>query len=172
MGLWWDPFVQIRKCMSLKLTGELFVMTMKIDTKFEEELTCQLKTDMRNLTDFDLNTSKSWKFAFYWATFDQSIQCLTQKKYRQVMFDGTEDWCKIWRKTGLCFLEWHEEFGKFLFTGWKIVISFYKGHYIKIEAQAKKMVFLYIKSEKYSHYDTVPNLPGHSLTWFWICLWF
>ena len=21
------------------------------------------------------------------------------------MFDGTEDWCKIWRKTDLCFLE-------------------------------------------------------------------
>ena len=22
------------------------------------------------------------------------------------MFDGTEDWCKIWRKTGLCFLKY------------------------------------------------------------------
>ena len=75
------------------------------------------------------------------------------------MFDGTEDWCKIWRKTGLCFLEWHEEFGKFLFTGWKIVISFYKGHYIKIEAQAKKMVFLYIKKVK--------NIP--TMTQFRIC---
>ena len=30
-----------------------------------------------------------------------------------VMFDCTEDWCKIWRKTDLCFLKWHEEFGKF-----------------------------------------------------------
>ena len=27
------------------------------------------------------------------------------KKYRGVMFDGTEDWCKIWRKTDLCFLK-------------------------------------------------------------------
>ena len=35
------------------------------------------------------------------------------KKYRGVMFDGTEDWCKIWRKTDLYFLKWHEEFGKF-----------------------------------------------------------
>ena len=24
---------------------------------------------------------------------------------------------KIWRKTDLCFLKWHEEFGKFSFTG-------------------------------------------------------
>ena len=29
------------------------------------------------------------------------------------MFDCTEDWCKIWRKTDLYFLKWHEEFGKF-----------------------------------------------------------
>ena len=27
------------------------------------------------------------------------------------MFDGTEDCCKIWRKTDLCFPKWHEEFG-------------------------------------------------------------
>ena len=29
------------------------------------------------------------------------------------MFDGTEDWCKIWRKADYCFQKWHEEFGKF-----------------------------------------------------------
>ena len=33
------------------------------------------------------------------------------KKNRGVMFDGTEDWRKIWRKTDLCFP--NEEFGKF-----------------------------------------------------------
>ena len=37
-------------------------MTMKNDTKFEVEFTCQFKTDMRNLTNFDLNTQKSQKF--------------------------------------------------------------------------------------------------------------
>ena len=36
------------------------------------------------------------------------------KKYRGVIFDGTKYWCKIWRKTDLCFQKWHEEFGKFL----------------------------------------------------------
>ena len=39
--------------MSSKFTGEICVMTMKNDAKFEEELTCQLKTDMRNLRKFD-----------------------------------------------------------------------------------------------------------------------
>ena len=29
------------------------------------------------------------------------------------MFDSTEDWCKIWKKTDLCFQKWHVEFGKF-----------------------------------------------------------
>ena len=37
-------------------------MTMKNDTKIEEELTCCFKTDMRNFTKFDLSTRKSKKF--------------------------------------------------------------------------------------------------------------
>ena len=45
--------------MSLKFTEDFSVMTMKNDTKFEEELTCQFKTDMRNLTKFDPSTQKS-----------------------------------------------------------------------------------------------------------------
>ena len=49
--------------MSLKFTGELYVMAMKNDAKFEEELTCQFKIDMRNLTNFDPSTRKSQKFA-------------------------------------------------------------------------------------------------------------
>ena len=35
------------------------------------------------------------------------------EKYRGVMFDSTEYWCKIWRETDLCFQKWHEEFSKF-----------------------------------------------------------
>ena len=31
-------------------------MTMKNDAKFEEELACQLKIDIRNLTNVDLST--------------------------------------------------------------------------------------------------------------------
>ena len=38
--------------------GELCVMTTKNDAKFEEELTCQFKIDMRNLLNFDLSTQK------------------------------------------------------------------------------------------------------------------
>ena len=42
--------------MSLKFAEELSVMTMKNDTKIEEELTCRFKIDMRNLMNFAPNT--------------------------------------------------------------------------------------------------------------------
>ena len=43
LGLLLGPF-------KLKFTGELFVMTMKNDAKFEIEVTYQFKIYMRNLT--------------------------------------------------------------------------------------------------------------------------
>ena len=42
--------------MSLKFKGELCVMTLKNDAKTDDELTCQFKIDMRNLTNFDQST--------------------------------------------------------------------------------------------------------------------
>ena len=39
LGLLWGTFIPSRKCMSLKFTGELCVITMKKDVKFEKELT-------------------------------------------------------------------------------------------------------------------------------------
>ena len=49
--------------MTLKFAEELFVMTMKNNAKFEEELTWHFKTDMKNLRNFDLSTRKSKKIA-------------------------------------------------------------------------------------------------------------
>ena len=49
--------------MSLKFTGELCVMAMNNDVKFEEELICQFKPDMRDMINFDQSTQKSKKFA-------------------------------------------------------------------------------------------------------------
>ena len=50
--------------MSLKFIGDLCVIAMKNDSKFEQELTRQFKTDMRILSNFDPGTQKSQKFAF------------------------------------------------------------------------------------------------------------
>ena len=43
--------------MSFKFTVELCVMTMKSDTKIQEELSCGFKIDM-NFTNFDPSTRK------------------------------------------------------------------------------------------------------------------
>ena len=53
----------------LKIYMELFVMTMKNDTKLEEELTCRFKTDKRHLTNFDLITQKSLKICALMGSF-------------------------------------------------------------------------------------------------------
>ena len=52
--------------MSLKFTEKLCVMTMKNDTKIEEELTYRFKIDMRNFTNFYPSIQKSKKFEFNW----------------------------------------------------------------------------------------------------------
>ena len=47
--------------MSLTVTEELCVMTLKNDAKFEKKLTCKFKIDMSNLTNFDPSTQKFQK---------------------------------------------------------------------------------------------------------------
>ena len=53
------PLIHRKKRMSLKFTGDLCIMTIKNDIKFEQDLPGQFKTDMRNLTIFDSTTQKS-----------------------------------------------------------------------------------------------------------------
>ena len=57
--------------MSLKFTGEIAI---KNDAKTEQELTCQFKIDVRNLTNFDLRTYIMFEL----------------KMYTGIMFDGTK----------------------------------------------------------------------------------
>ena len=59
LRLWWDPFVQSRKGMTLKFTEELCVMAMKNNAKLKEESTCHFKTDVRDLTNVYWSTRKS-----------------------------------------------------------------------------------------------------------------
>ena len=56
---------------------------MKNDSKFEEELICCFKIDMRNLTNFDQSTPKFKIYNVQYIMFEL-------KKHRRVMFDGTE----------------------------------------------------------------------------------
>ena len=64
-------------------------MTLESDTKFEEKLTCQFKIDMRNSTNFDPRTRKSQKFNG--PLLSKVYIMFELRKYRGVMFDGTEN---------------------------------------------------------------------------------
>ena len=70
-------------------------MTMQNDAKFEEELTCQFKADMRNLLNFDPSTETISKICTLMGYFSPKYTMFELKKYSEVMLDGTTDSCKI-----------------------------------------------------------------------------
>ena len=64
LGFLWVFLPNVKNVyMRLRFTGELCAMTMKSDGKVEMELTCQFKTDMKNLTNFHPSTRKFQKSA-------------------------------------------------------------------------------------------------------------
>ena len=87
--------------MSLNFTVDLFVMAMKKDAKLEEELTCRFKIDMKtwvltraleNLKYLHFNGCTSR--GSFWSNYIM----FELKIYKGVIFDGTEEWSKIWGK--------------------------------------------------------------------------
>ena len=86
-------------------------MTMKNDAKFEEEnwlVVSKLTPQFDEFWPEHLNVSK---ICTLMGSFWPKYIMFELKKYRKGMFDGTEDWCKIWSKTDLNFQKW-QEFGK------------------------------------------------------------
>ena len=79
-------------------------MTPENDAKFEEELTCHFKIDEK-FDEFWPEYSKISKICtFLNGLLLTKVYIIFElKKYRGVMFDGTEYWHKIWRKTDFCF---------------------------------------------------------------------
>ena len=75
LELQWDPIVQSRKCMSLKFTEKLCVMTMRNETKIEEELTCRLKACVRYFSLF-LKEYVSWLFRTKYFEIKFNLQLL------------------------------------------------------------------------------------------------
>ena len=96
-----------------KSTKALCVITLKNNVKFEKELNCSLKSNMRNLINFD-PTVESLKICTLMGSFWPKYVMFELKMYREVMCHYTEDWCKLWRKNDLFFHKWHEEHSKIL----------------------------------------------------------
>ena len=76
-------------------------MTMKNDTKFEKELTCQFKINMRNLTNFDRALENLKKFHFNGLLLTNYI-IPELRKYRGVLFDGMCVWLYLFRHHKKC----------------------------------------------------------------------
>ena len=86
-------------------------MALKIDTKFEEKLTCASKNDMRNLANFHQSTWKSQNWDFYDILL---LEMYEPKIYRGVMHHDM--WWSVmqnWRVIELSVENWHDEFDKF-----------------------------------------------------------
>ena len=64
-------------------------MTMNIDAKFKQKLTCDSKYDMRNLVNLQPTTQKSENFTSM-GYFCLKYMRFELKKYRGVIFHDTE----------------------------------------------------------------------------------
>ena len=83
-GIWWDPFIQSRKWRMMQ--------NLKSNWHVVSELTLQFD-------EFWPEHSNVSKICTLMGSFWPKCIMFELKKYRTVMFYGTVDWCKIWRKT-------------------------------------------------------------------------
>ena len=84
-------FYPNRKHMTLKSTEALCVMTMKNDAKFEQELTCHFKIDIRNLNEFWFEHLKVSKIFILMCSFWAKYILFELKAYRGAIFHETEE---------------------------------------------------------------------------------
>ena len=65
MGCFWLKYILLEH----KSTEELYLIALKIDTKFEGKLTCASKNNTRNLANFHNSTLKSLKIGTLMGSF-------------------------------------------------------------------------------------------------------
>ena len=111
-ALWLVPFVQSTIFDRKKYRGVIF---------YDTEESCKIwrKTCMwfwkwrEDFGKLSPQYSEISRICTLMSCFWPKHKIFVLKKYRGVIFDGVQDWYKIWRKTDLYFLKWQEEFGKF-----------------------------------------------------------
>ena len=82
-------------------------MTMNNDAKFEE---LSIQSRHEEFNEFSLEHSKISKISTLMGCFWPKNIMFELRKCRGVMFDDTEDWCKIWKKLTFASRKWHDEF--------------------------------------------------------------
>ena len=86
-------------------------MTLEIDAKFQEKLTCgcQIKWGIWQLFT---RTLESPKIGIFMGFFYPKYKIHELKIYRRVMCYDNEEWFKIWEGIDLSVQNWQEEFNK------------------------------------------------------------
>ena len=77
-------------------------MTLKNVAQFYKEFTCHFKIDMKKFDKFWPKLKVS-KICTLMGSIWTKYITLELKNYRGVIFYGSEDWCKNWKKSDLCF---------------------------------------------------------------------
>ena len=111
LGLWWDPFTKVENgwAENLQRSYVSWQWRMMQNLKRNWLVISKLRPDFDKTWIEHSNVSKICTFM---RSFWPRYIIFELKKYMEVVFVGTEDWCKIWRKTNLCFPKWHDKFGK------------------------------------------------------------
>ena len=102
LGILWETFTPTRKRMSSKFTGKLCVMTMK--KVFEKQLKRNwlVQNWHEEFTKCWPKHSKISKICTLMGCFWPKYIMLQLRKYREVMFDGTQDWLKKFEGKLIC----------------------------------------------------------------------
>ena len=103
MVLWWGPFIQSRKCTSLRFT------VLRHDNeewwKTSRGIDLSVQNWHKEFDEFWPEHSKISKIFILMGFFWTKYIMFELKTYRGVMPDSTEYWWKIWRKTELWILK-------------------------------------------------------------------
>ena len=145
----------------LKTYRGVYFMTLEVDAKFEEKLTCVLENNVRNLK-FSPEYLKVSKLGVWWDSFFQSWKCMSLKFTGKLFCHNNEEWCKIGRGIDLSFQNWHESFDKF----WPEYLKISKFHFNGLPLT--KVYHVWVKkvhgSYVWCHWILTQNLKGNWLS--------
>ena len=98
LGLSLGPFIQSRKCMSLKLTGGNYRLRQWRMMQNLKGIDLPVQNWHEEFNKFSPEHSKISKICtlmgWFWPKYMFEL-----RKYWEVMFGGTQDWCKVWSET-------------------------------------------------------------------------
>ena len=108
MGSFWAKYILFKP----KYRGIIFYETEE-GYKIWREINLLFQDWHKEYDKFWPEHSKVSKISTLMGSFWAKYMLFELKKWRGVIFRDIDEWCKIWKKTGLLLGKWHGGFGKF-----------------------------------------------------------